>query len=273
MKILILSTGRGLRPEYVEQLRTKLGLRHSDGMSLVAWQRSGSPLPLSRHLVVGPHLLAGGRGKDQAVELPALVTAPGDGPAVDEGSAVDDGSATDEDVVLKAGTAVEEGSALEQVSALDGALAPQGALVPQAALPTGEPVSEAAAARARQQQAMAMLPAWHPRRVRQAAGWRLRRLKRAASIRTRLRRNPQFRRARNRLSPGASLGFAASCLRAGTVHGMARDADLVIALDTASHRGAWILAKRVPGPDVVVGIPAAQRLLEQRELSALVGHP
>ena len=88
-----------------------------------------------------------------------------------------------------------------------------------------------------------------------------------------MRRNPQFRRARNRLSPGASLGFAASCLRAGTVHGMARDADLVIALDTASHRGAWILAKRVPGPDVVVGIPAAQRLLEQRDLSAPVGHP
>jgi len=273
MKILILSTGRGLRPEYVAQLRTKLGLRHSDEMSLVAWQRSGSPLPLSRHLVVGPHLLAGGRGKDQEVERPSMVTALGDGPAVDEGPPVDDGSAADEGVVLNAGTAVDVGSALEQVSALDEALAPEEALVPQAALPTSEPVSDAATARDRQEQTMAMLPVWHPRRVRQAAGWRLRRLKRAASIRTRLRRNPQFRRARNLLSPGASLGFAASCLRAGSVRGMARDSDLVIALDTASHRGAWILAKRVPGPDVVVGIPAAQRLLEKRELSAQVGHP
>ena len=110
MKILILSTGRGLRPEYVEQLRTKLGLRHSDEMCLVAWQRSGSPLPLGRHLVVGPHLLSGGRGKDQEVAQPALVAALGDGPAVD------DGSATYEDVVLNAGTAADDGLALEAVA-------------------------------------------------------------------------------------------------------------------------------------------------------------
>ena len=69
------------------------------------------------------------------------------------------------------------------------------------------------------------------------------------------------------MAPVVSLGFATSCLRAHMVHDMTRDADIVIALDAASHRGAWTLARRVPGPDVVVGIPAAQRVLEQRDTS------
>ena len=224
MKIVLLSTGRGLRPERIEELRVRLGLLPSDRMCLVAWQRSGSPLPVDRHLVVGPHLLiGGGRGTDQKVQQPAPLDA------------------------LQEASAVEEGASANAL------------------------VSEAAAARTREKLATAMLPVWHPRRVRSAVAWRVRRLKRRVSLRTRIRRNVQLRRIRNRLPSGASLGFAASCLWAGKVHNMTRAADIVIALDTPSHRGAWTLARRVPGPDVVIGIPPAKRLLELRQLDSPVG--
>lgn len=78
---------------------------------------------------------------------------------------------------------------------------------------------------------------------------------------------------RNRLAPSVSIGFAASCLRAGKVHDMVRDADLVVALDAASQRGAWTLAKKVPGPHVVIGIPAAKRIIEQHQESAEKSSP
>jgi hypothetical protein len=241
MKIVILSTGRGLRPEFITEIRAKLGLLPSDDLSLVAWQRSGSPLPVDRHLVVGPHLLVGGgRGTDQKVQRPASLAAKGQATVHEESTAVDEN------------TAVRNGSAIERE------------------VPASSPGAEAATDRPHDEQATAVLPVWHPRRVKQAAAWRARRLKRAMSLRTRIRRNAQYRRIRNRLSPGASIGFATSCLLAGKVHDMAREADLVIALDTPAHRGAWTLAKKVPGPDVVIGIPAAKRLLEQRQLSTPV---
>ncbi len=267
MKILILSTGRGLRPEYVEELRTKLALLGSDEMRLISWQRSGSPLPVDRHLVVGPHLLTrGGQGKDQKVWQPTRL-APFDG-----NSAVEDSPALEADSVLEQSAALGEGLVPDDSSAAQERQAPGTSPVLEAGTTlemnhgTSDPASETAA-RVREKHALARLPAWHPRRLRAAAAWRARRLKRAASIRTRIRRHPQFRKVRNRLSPSASLGFAASCLRARTVHSMTRDSDLVIALDTAAHRGAWILAKRVPGPDVVIGVPAAERLLDQRRLN------
>jgi hypothetical protein len=261
MKIVILSTGRGLRPEYIEEIRTKLGLLPSDGMSLVAWQRSGSLLPVDRHLVVGPHLLvSGGRGTDQKVQQPSLVLV-GQTPAPDRGTTIEDGS------TVEAGTPAEE-----RTTVTDGSTAKDGSATGEDA-PADSPVAGAAAASAHQKQAIALLPVWHPRRVKEAAAWRARRLKRRMSLRTRIRRNAQFRRVRRRLSPGASLGFAASCLRAGMVHDMARGADLVIALDTPSHRGAWTLAKKVPGPAVVIGLPAAKRLLEERRLNTPVSTP
>jgi len=99
--------------------------------------------------------------------------------------------------------------------------------------------------------ATAHLPLFSPRRMRAALAWRV-------------RRNPQLRKLR---SQGVSLGFAAGCLRASQVHDMMRDADLVVALDPASHRGAWTLAQKVPGPEVVIGISAAKQVLEQREAS------
>lgn len=239
MKIVLLSTGRGLRPDFILELRASLGLHDSDKLSLVAWQRSGVPLPLSRHLVIGPHLGVGGRATDQRVQLHALTPAP-----------------------------------LEATPAMGGPEPDRAVSHPTGSDTTGPDtsgsdtaLSNAALSKAHPLKARPLV--LNPRRVVRAVAWRARRLKRSTSRLAAIRRHPRFRRVRGRLSPGISLSFAGNCLQARKVHDLMREADVVVALDTASHRGAWTLAQKVPGPDVVIGVAAARRLLEQRQLSAL----
>lgn len=238
MKIIFLSTGRGLRPEFINGLREKLGLHESDVVDLVSWQRPRFPLPVSRHLVLGPHLRVTG----------TLAT-------------VHRVQRQREPIATAAAELGTEELGTEEL----GAESP------------GENTSPTEAAPATPQ-----LPTLHPRRIRKAVAWRIRRLKRAERIRrlkraertqassrlTGIRTHPLFRKVRNRLSPGVSLGFAASCLRAGKVHDLICDADLVVALDAASQRGAWTLAQRVSGPEVVIGIPAAKYVIDRRRESA-----
>jgi hypothetical protein len=218
VKVVFLSTGRGLRPPFINELRANLDLQDCDIVCLVSWQRPRAPLPVNRHLVVGPNLrIAGTLATVQRVQRrPDLLA-------------------------LNAQKAQSRNQS-------DPGPAPAG----------------------NHSTHLTHLPVYHPRRLRQAIAWRLRRLRRSALSSGRLieiRTHPRFRKARNQMTPGVSLGFATSCLRARKVHEMTRDADIVIALDTASHRGAWTLARRVPGPDVVIGIPAAQRVLAQRDTS------
>ena len=69
MKIVLLSTGRGLRPEFIEELAVKLGLHDSDVVALVSWHPARAPMPVSRHLVLGPHLrVAGALATEQKVQ-------------------------------------------------------------------------------------------------------------------------------------------------------------------------------------------------------------
>jgi len=224
MKIILLSTGRGLRPEVIDEMRAKLGLRDSDALSVISWHPPRIPLPVSRHLVLGPQLrVVGDLATVHRVQQPELL-------AVDI-----------------------------EVSQTVGRTHPPGRGNAASAPGTGGTATH--------------LPVFHPRRLRQAIAWRVRRLKKAAWTQAPaglagVRAHPAFRKVRNRLSPGASVGFATSCLRSGKVHAMTRDADLVVALDAASQRGAWTLAQRVHGPDVVIGIPAAKLILDQREVSA-----
>jgi len=231
MKIILLSTGRGLRPEVILDFRSKLGLRDSDVLCLISWHPPRIPLPVDRHLVLGPQLrLVGDLATVHLVERRPELFSPAANAGRDPSPA---GSADSAD----------------SASSIKPASAPGAAGTP------------------------AQLPVFHPRRLRKAVAWRVRRLKKAARTHTPtavtgVRAHPVFRKVRNRLSPGASVGFASTCLWSSKVHAMTRDTDLVVALDAASQRGAWTLAKRVNGPDVVIGIPAAKLLLDQREASA-----
>jgi len=220
VKIVFLSTGRALRPALVNDLRASLDLQESDEIGVVSWQRPRAPLPVKRHLVVGPHLrIAGTLATVQRVQRrPEPGTATPDSQPADRVDPASDGT--------------------------------------QEADPTTH---------------LTHLPVYHPRRVRQALAWRTRLLRNKVEASDRLsglRTHPRYRKARNAMTPGVSLAFASSCLRSRTVHDLARDADLVIALDAASHRGAWTLSQRVSGPDIVIGLPAGKRVLAERESSS-----
>lgn len=76
----------------------------------------------------------------------------------------------------------------------------------------------------------------------------------------RLRRVRRLRQLVRRVAPGtASSVYAAACLRSPAVRGLVRDATVVVALDVHTYRAAWLLARRYPGPAVVVGEGAGRR--------------
>jgi hypothetical protein len=256
VKIIFLSTGRGMRPEVIQDLREKLSLRSSDVVCLVSWHPPRHPLPVDRHLVLGPELrLAGDLATVHRVQRRPELFA-----AADESLRVEKLRVTTPSSPTAPADPTGSASPTDPASPTDAA-SPAG---------TSSPPRTAGAPRAA---GVSDLPVYDPRRVRKAIAWRARRLKKAARTHTpsavpAVRAHPLFRKARNWLSPGVSLGFAASCLRSGKVHAMARDTDLVVALDAASHRGAWTLAQRIEGPHVVIGIPAAQHILKQRDESA-----
>ena len=101
-----------------------------------------------------------------------------------------------------------------------------------------------------------------PGRLAHGVGWRVRRARAAVG------RHPVARRvsgsakvrAVRRLAPDrTSATFTATTLLAREVNDAVATADLVVALDRNTHQAAWFLARRHPGPDVVVGEPRRER--------------
>ena len=81
----------------------------------------------------------------------------------------------------------------------------------------------------------------------------------------RLRRSTKVRKVlKAGRSGGASLRFALTTSSASAVQQVVARADVVVALDAESHRAGWLLARRHPGPDVVVGTAAGKRMLDGR---------
>ena len=277
MRIVLLSTGRGLRPAAIDEVLARLNLNDSDEVCVVSWYPPRNPLPVDHHLVLGPHLRVGRNLASVQRVQQRLDLTPKSAEKLPPSTSIDAASPTETGIWTDAPSPTETAIATDAPSPTE----------------TASPFPSA--------NTTAHLPVFHPRRMRKAVTWRVRRLKRAWRVRrlewasrvrrlkraaarvqsawgltrvrqypklTRVRQHPKFRNIRNRMSLGVSVGFAAGCLSAGKVYDMTRGADLVVALDTASHRGAWALAQKVPGPDVVIGIAAATRLVEQREVSA-----
>ena len=285
MKIIFLSTGRGLHPDFINELRTKIGLGDSDVVCLVSWHSFRNRLPVNRHLVLGPHLrLRSARATVQRVQRRPDPMPPADEVHLESSLETADTSLRDASSA-KAKHLPAVNAAISEIpdpnetpSPTDHAdLTDPSSLIDTStrtrfADPTDHPSPTLAVSAARKANSTAHLPVLHPRRMRKAVLWRVRRIKKAArgkpaSGLAAVRTHPQFRRVRNRLTPGVSLRFAASCLRAEKVHDMMRDSDLVVALDATSQLGAWTLAQKIPGPHVVIGLPAAKRIIDQREVS------
>lgn len=106
-----------------------------------------------------------------------------------------------------------------------------------------------------------------PGRLAHGVGWRVRR------ARATVGRHPVARRvsgsakvrAVRRLAPDrTSATFTATTLLAREVNDAVAAADLVVALDRNTYQAAWFLARRHPGPDVVVGSPAGRLSIRAR---------
>jgi len=234
VKVIFLSTGRGLSPAFINELRAKLGMHDSDVVCLISWHPARKPLPVSRHLVLGPNIRVAGalatvqRVQRQsypiaadvsAVDVTALDVTAVDVSAVDVTADADDLSSAIPTPPLD----LIDPAAPDAADAIDEADAESDA----AAAPAVADATDPAGALAPAHSGATMLPVYDPRRMRKAVAWRIRRAKKAAATHasprlTGIRKHPLFRKVRNRLSPGVSLSFAASCLRSGQVHDMAR---------------------------------------------------
>lgn len=98
--------------------------------------------------------------------------------------------------------------------------------------------------------------------------WRARRAKRQVAAHPQVKRvasSTKVRKVRSAVKPlGPASGFAVAALAAREVQPLVRDADVVVALDANTYRAAWLLARRHPGPDVVVGAAAGKQAAERR---------
>ncbi|WP_168583418.1 hypothetical protein [Gephyromycinifex aptenodytis] len=133
-----------------------------------------------------------------------------------------------------------------------------------------EEFDEAVLAR-RQRNRTAAMPVYHPARLRQAAKWRVNKArllgKRAQSkLRRELKSSNAMpvQVAARLASDGVSAQFAAAAARSRHAKRVFAEADVVVPLDYRSQRAAWVLAQQVPGPDVIVGLPAAARVIADR---------
>lgn len=133
-----------------------------------------------------------------------------------------------------------------------------------------EEFDEAVLAR-RERNRTAAMPLYHPTRLRQAAKWRLNKA-RLLTTRARAKARRELKDsnavpvqvAARLASDGISVQFAAAAARSQHAKRVFGEADVVVPLDYRSQRAAWVLAQQVPGPDVIVGLPAASRVIAQR---------
>lgn len=97
------------------------------------------------------------------------------------------------------------------------------------------------------------------RRALGRAHWALRRAL------TQFRRSEVYRRARRAVRGDIARQFAAKARHDPVLADAVRRADVVLALDQNAIPAAWWLARAEPGPAVVHGVTAAQRVLAGRE--------
>lgn len=129
---------------------------------------------------------------------------------------------------------------------------------------------------------VAHLPKQHPQRLAHGVRWRTNRVRlqvRGGYRRGRARARAAHRRGAQWPSQalrsllrlrgsGIANEFALSVSRSRAAAEIFAGADVVVPVDDLSSRSAWILARRVEGPDVVVTFHAAARRIAQVRLRA-----
>jgi hypothetical protein len=224
VNIVLLHTGRPMRVDQVVEARHQLRTDDDARIALVSWHRPAQVLPVDQHVLV--------RTVGGSHVLPVLDAAP----PVESAELEDDGAI---------GLALGPGGPEEEPAAAFEADDDPGAVAPRTMAAKLRPASVAHALR------------WRANRARLA-------VRRHPTV-SRVIGSTKLRRARKAVVPDTLASrYAAACLASREVNELVAGADVVVAMDAHTHRAAWLLARRHPGPDVVVGLAAAQRVLQAR---------
>lgn len=224
MNIVLLHTGRPMRVDQVAEARHQLDVGPSAHLSVVSWRKPRQVLPVEQHVLV--RTLGGSRS------LPVLDSSPDVEPAELE----DDGST---------GLALGPGGPEEEPSATFEEEDQPVEVGPRLTAAKLKPASLAHALR------------WRANRVRLN-------VRRHPTV-SRVIGSTKLRRARKAVVPDSLASrYAAACLVSREVNELIHRADVVVAMDAHTHRAAWLLARRHPRPDVVVGLAAAKRSLQAK---------
>ncbi|NYG07636.1 hypothetical protein BJ986_002123 [Phycicoccus badiiscoriae] len=237
MNVVLLSAGPPLRAGQIEEARHQLRADPDARLTVVSWHRPGRPLPVDQHILVR----AIGGGRTLPVVDAAIPVAP---------SELDPDGST--------GLALGPGGPEEE---------PETAFADEAAEPA-EPSTPPARASKFTRAGVTHALRWRSNRVRRAVRSRTNRLSttlKGQPVVGRVVGSAKVRRVRKAAARGTLASrYAAACLASRHVDDVLRVADVVVALDTPTHRAAWLLARRHPAPDVVVGLAAASRCLQAR---------
>lgn len=275
MKVVLLESGRGNQAGVIAGWREKIGLTPDDSITLLSWYPPREQLPVDVHIVFGPKMRLRTKARSGAVLLDEIrrIRIAEEKRRREGGLDLDDAyddedRAKDEDDLAEqlpesmlgtAGTSAGMSSGMS--SGMSAGMSAGRTATPPAAT-TAVPKPAAAKAPAN---AVLGLPKHHPDRIRAALRWRARAMLYTAKGSYPVRKG---RAAVRRAMGGIPSEFALAMAgwKGATV--VVGNADLVLSLDSRSQKAAWVLARRVHGPCVVVSYPAATRVLQQRRAEA-----
>lgn len=233
---MVIDTGRGNNAAQVGELREELELLPDDELVWLGFHLPKEPLPVARHLVVGPTLrhLAAARQCETA-----FATSPADD--VHRSDMSDD--------------AATEGASELPEEQLDEQL-PETSWVHHEDEDGDEQAVSPAPTRER---GVAYLVKGTRNVLRRR--WRPLKTRLVTSDNRAVQTLVGGARA---LYPGADDRFGVAASRSRSVLEMAHGCEVVLAHDRRSIVAAWLIGRRVPDPDLVVGVPAARRVIAGR---------
>lgn len=260
MNVVLVMGGRGLRPSWVPHALAELGVEPDEvELTLVTWHAPAASMPVAEHWVVGGEH----PGRHPVKELPRAAAGPRGSSQVPLVRGVG---------LPESAVPASEEQGAETVPVVD---EKSDGLLPAGSATRGRPPT--AVTRQGRESSRASLRTLTPHRVRAALRWRARRVQRrvlggAPGGPTRvgrlIQRLLQSPRVKHLQADRAATRFAVAAAGDREIRAAVARADVVVGVDGGSHRAVWLLARRVPGPDVVIGMPAGKRVLSERRRRA-----
>lgn len=247
MRILVIDSGRGAHAAQVLELRESLGLLPEDEICWLSWYMPKEPLPVLRHLVLGPSLRHLGVARQ-------CETASGTSPSDDIHRDSLPDSAED---VLDPGFPEEQ---LEEQLTESAQPHHHAEDEPARDVPSSGSVEPAGPARSK---GVTYLVKGTRNVLRRT--WRPLKTRIVTSDNVPLQVTVGVAQA---LYPGVGDRFALTAYRSRAVAQMAAECDVVVSHDTRSLRATWVLGRRVSDPALVAGIAAARRVIADRRTAA-----